>query len=130
METSILKTVKKLCGLPADYTPFDEDIILFTNGVFSTLNQLGLGVDGGFAIDDETAVWNDFMDVDTDPRFNSVKTYICLKVRLSFDPPTSSFALTAMQEQVKELEWRLNVVVEGDKHPYVEPVDDEVDSWV
>ena len=52
--------------------------------------------------------WSDFLGVDN-TRLNMVRTYIYLKARMLFDPPTSSYVMTAYQEQCKELEWRLNV---------------------
>jgi hypothetical protein len=114
---SILTSVKKVLGLDASYTAFDEDLILHINSVFSTLNQLGIGPDDGFAIEDATDTWDDFLVGDL--RKNSVKTYMYLKVRLLFDPPTTSFTQEAMKQQAQELEWRLNVVREGDE--WVDP---------
>lgn len=58
-------------------------------------------------IQDDTAVWDDFLF--EDPRLNNVKSYIAIRVRLLFDPPTTSYQITAFDEQRKELEWRLNV---------------------
>jgi len=112
METSILKSVKKVLNIDPTYTAFDEDLLLQINSVFSTLHQLGLGPEGGFHIEDDTAVWATFLG--TDARKNSVKTYVCLKVRMTFDPPQTSYLIDAMKQQIQELEWRLNVVREGD----------------
>ena len=42
---------------------------------------------------------------------NSVKSYIYLKVRLLFDPPLNSSIIEAIQQSIRELEWRLNVQV-------------------
>ena len=36
-----------------------------------------------------------------------MKEYIHLKVAIVFDPPTSSYVMEAMKEQIKESEWRL-----------------------
>ncbi len=44
---------------------------------------------------------------------SSIKTYIYLRVRLLFDPPSTSYALKSFEDQLKELEWRLNVLREG-----------------
>lgn len=107
---SILNSVKKVLGLQESYTPFDQDIILFINATFSTLEQLGIGPDGGFSIEDSTAIWRDFMGDDN--RYNAVKSYMCLRARMLFDPPTTSFLIEAMDKQIKELEWRLNVTRE------------------
>lgn len=107
MSDSILNSVKKILGLGEDYTSFDEDVILNINSTFSTLNQLGVGPEDGFAISDDTATWVDFLG--DDARLNHVKTYVWLRVRLLFDPPSTSYSLESMKHQVQELEWRLNV---------------------
>lgn len=108
METSILTSTKKMLGIPEDYDVFDHDVITHINSAFSTLTQLGVGPSTGFMIEDDSAVWTDFI-VDDDLEYNSVKTYIYLRVRQLFDPPTTSYLITAFDEQIKELEWRLNV---------------------
>jgi hypothetical protein len=113
MSDSILTSVKKILSIPEDYDVFDQDIILHINSVFSTLTQLGIGPVEGFMIADATAEWDSFIGADLE--LNAVKTYVCLRVRLLFDPPSSSYAIEAMKEQVKELEWRLNVTREGDQ---------------
>lgn len=114
MDDSILNSVKKILGIAADYDAFDTDVIIHINSVFSTLNQLGLGPNEGFMIEDDSAVWEDFLLGDM--RLNAVKTYVYLRVRVLFDPPTTGFVLTALQEQIKELEWRMNVVREADSY--------------
>lgn len=111
MSGSILDKTKKALDIPIDLTVFDEQIIMHINSVFSTLNQLGIGPDHGFEIEDNTATWDLFLG--TDPRLNMVKTYMALRVRLLFDPPTTSFAIAALDEQRKELEWRMSVVRES-----------------
>jgi hypothetical protein len=58
----------------------------------------------------DSETWANFVGDSLD--INAVKTYIYLKVRLLFDPPTTSFAITAFENQAKELEWRLNAVVD------------------
>ena len=107
MGTSILTSVKKIVGLEEDYTAFDPDIIMHINGTFSTLNQLGIGPEHGFEIEDAVPVWDAFLG--TDPRWNFVKTYVSLKVRLLFDPPSNSFTIDAIKKQLEEYEWRINL---------------------
>jgi hypothetical protein len=107
---SILTNVKKNLGLVEANTDYDPEIILFINGVFSTLNQLGIGPETGFSIVDKTPTWDAF--IGTNPKLNSVKTYVYLKVRLLFDPPQTSYLVDAFNQQAKELEWRLNSVRE------------------
>lgn len=107
MEMSILTSTKKNLGIAEDYTVWDFDIITLINSAFSDLTQLGVGPANGFMITDETTEWDAFTGDDI--QLNSVKTYIHLKVKSIFDPPATSYAVTAMQEQIKQLEWRLNV---------------------
>jgi hypothetical protein len=107
---SILDSTKKMLGLDADYNIFDLDVITHINSVFSTLTQLGVGRDDGFQIEDSEALWSDFLGANK--LVNNVKTLMYLKVRLLFDPPTLSFDLSAKQEQIRELEWRINVAVD------------------
>jgi hypothetical protein len=107
VEQSILISTKKVLGIAEDYTVFDLDIVTHINTAFSTLTQLGVGPAVGFMIEDETAEWNDFI-VD-DIQYNSVKSYVFLKVRQLFDPPSTSYLITSTEKQILELEWRLNV---------------------
>ena len=113
MTDSILNSVKKLLGLGETYTAFDLDVIIHINSVFSTLSQLGVGPNQGFMIEDDTATWSDF--IPTDARYSSVKTYVYLRVRVLFDPPQTGYLVEAIQKQIAELEWRLNVQREEEK---------------
>ena len=126
MEPSILKSVKKNLGLEPNYNVFDSEIVMHINGAFSTLNQLGLGPDGGYSIEDETYNWDEF--VNTTNEMSSVKNYVYLRVRLVFDPPNTSYVLKSFEDQLKELEWRLNTLREGtqwaDPSPPVVVVDE------
>lgn len=106
MEQSILTSTKKILGIAEDYTVFDLDIITHINTAFSTLTQLGVGPVEGFMIEDASVEWNDFI-ID-DLQYNSVKSYVFLRVRQLFDPPTTSYLISAVDQQIKELEWRLN----------------------
>ena len=108
---SILTSIKKLLGITEEYDQFDPDIIMHINSVFMILTQLGVGPSEGFSIEDDTAVWTDFIqDV---KKLESVKTYIYLKVKLAFDPPLSSAVIESMNRLIDELEWRLNVAAES-----------------
>lgn len=103
---SILTSIKKLLGISADYTHFDEDLIIQINSAFSALTQLGVGPEEGFEIQDATTTWTEFMD---DPRLNFAKTYVQIKVKLAFDPPTSSALIDSYNRQLDEITWRLTV---------------------
>lgn len=107
---SILTSIKKLLGIEEEYTQFDADIIMHINTVFLNLTQLGVGPDEGFFIEDDTAIWEDF--IGDSSQLQAVKTYVYLKVKLLFDPPLSSSVIESMNRMVAELEWRLNVAVD------------------
>ena len=106
MTESILTSIKKLLGISEDYTAFDIDIIIHINTVIATLKQMGVG-NSSFRVIDKNNTWSEF--IDNDNIYDMVKTYIYLKVRLIFDPPTSGGGLMdAMESTISELEWRLN----------------------
>mgnify|MGYP003371336381 CR=1 FL=1 len=109
---SILTSIKKLLGIAEEYEHFDPDIVLHINSAFSVLTQLGVGPEEGFHIQDASNTWSEFLY--DDPRLEFVKTFVHLKVKLGFDPPLSSAAIEAINRQVSELEWRINVAVETD----------------
>lgn len=111
---SILDSTKQAIGLTSDYDVFDADIIMYINGVFGTLNQLGIGPDDGFEIKGSDDAWDTFFEsLPNNKAYNLVKTYMTLRVRLLFDPPPTSFAQDALKEQIKEHEWRLSTLRES-----------------
>jgi len=115
---SILDSVKNNLDIQADYNAFDGQIMMHINSAFATLNQLGIGPDEGFAIEDASATWDEFLG--TDPRRNNVKMWVYLKVKVIFDPPTGSYHLIgAMEQQIQELEWRISVKREDEE--WVDP---------
>lgn len=109
---SILTSIKKLLGITEEYKHFDPDIVMHINSAFSVLTQLGVGPQEGFRIEDASKTWSEFLY--DDPRLEFVKSFIHLKVKLGFDPPLSSAAIEAINRQISELEWRINVAVETD----------------
>lgn len=113
METSILNTIKKLLGIDSTYTAFDTDIIVAINSAFSVLTQLGMGPTSGYRITGTTETWANYLG--TAVNLDLVKDYIYLKVRYIFDPPSSSFAVNAINEQIKEYEWRINTLVDNEE---------------
>ena len=108
---SILISIKKLLGITEDYEHFDPDIIMHINSVFSILTQLGVGSADGFSITGAGETWSDY--IQDEKKLEMVKSYIYQKVRLLFDPPTSSALMEAANNAVAELEWRLNAAVEN-----------------
>ena len=111
LEENILSSIKKLLGLNDGVTVFDTDIVIHINTVFANLTQMGVGPQDnegkniGFRISTGNEVWGDFTD--NDILIDNVKTYVYIKVKMVFDPPTSSALIDAYNAQAKELEWRL-----------------------
>ena len=111
LEEKILSSIKKLLGLNDGVTVFDTDIVIHINTVFANLTQMGVGPQNdegkniGFKISTGNEVWGVFTSYDI--LIENVKTYVYIKVKMVFDPPTSSALIDAYNAQAKELEWRL-----------------------
>lgn len=121
MEESILTGTKKVLGLADDYTVFDEDVMLQINAAFSILHELGVGPAEGYHIESKDNTWDEFILLPgTEQSLHSIKNYVYLKVRLTFDPPTTSFQLDSMNKLASQLEWRINVAREYVAHPIEE----------
>jgi len=141
LDLSILDSTKKVLNIdPADAS-FDQDIITHINTALSHLQQLGIGPVAGFVIEDNSLTWEDFLPaLTTDtylPILSAVKTNVYLRVRLFFDPPAVSYALTAMEKQLQESDSRLSMLREAtdwvDPNPpppaYVDPFLVDPASW-
>lgn len=111
MSDSILVTIKKMLGLEECYTPFDTDVRVLINSAIMSLTQLGVGPKEGFIVSDYNERWSDF--ITNEVKLGAVKTYIYLKVKMLFDPPTNSYVMDAMKQQAEEIGWRLNVQAES-----------------
>lgn len=110
MIQSILNSTKKLLSQNPDDPSFDDDVLIHINSVFADLATLGLGPDEGFEIADETTTWDSFIE---GPKQNRVKSYVYLRLRLIFDPPSNPTVLNSMERQIEKYEWLLNVEREG-----------------
>lgn len=109
---SILSSIKKMLGIQEEYTHFDADIIMHINSVFMILNQLGVGPAKTYAITGNLETWSNFVSSENTD-LNVIKTYMYLKVKMMFDPPSSSAMIESMDRQISEYEWRLNVAAES-----------------
>ena len=107
MNDSILISIKKLLGLGEDYAEFDQDIIMHINAIISNLVQMGVCPEKGFIVTDEKATWKDLMG--STKKLEQIKSYIYLKVKLLFDPPTNSAAIESMNKIASEFEWRMYI---------------------
>lgn len=112
---SILTSIKYLLGgIVKEYEVFDGPITLHINSVFSVLTQLGIGPTEGFLITGPNELWTDYIPQDN-KTLELVKSYMYLKVKLMFDPPSSSALLDSINKQISEYEWRLTEIGESNK---------------
>lgn len=108
---SILTSIKTQFPIENSDTSFDQTLIITINSVFSILHELGVGPENGFGITGYDEKWTDF--ISGDPyTLRDVKTYMYMKVKLIFDPPSNSAVLAAMERVIAEFEWRINVAVD------------------
>lgn len=108
---SILTSIKLLLGITEDYEHFDNQIVVHINSVLMILTQLGVGPPDGFIVKDKSDTWNEF--IPDGKNLELVKSYIHLKVKLLFDPPSSSVVMESTNRMINEFEWRLNAAAES-----------------
>lgn len=108
MEGSMLNDIKKLFGITEDNEDFDLDLKLHINSCLSTLNQLGIGTEQPFVIESKYETWEEFLGEDLQS-FQDVKMYIYYKTKLGFDPTTSATIVSQLNEEIRELEWRMRI---------------------
>lgn len=107
---SILLTIKELLGITQDDNAFDIEITTHINSVFLDLQQIGIGPKEGFQITGNRETW---MDFNKDGLLDgSITSFIYLKVKLLFDPPTSASAIESINRLLDKTEWRLNLAAE------------------
>ena len=112
---SILTSIKKMLGITEECTDFDADLIIHINSVLMILTQIGVGPSEGFFIEDKEDFWDDFLEDDIE-KLEAVKTFVYLKVRLIFDPPSSSAVAESFNRTISELEWRLHIAAESNEN--------------
>lgn len=121
LETSILKSTKKVLQISDDDESFDLDIMTHINSAFSSLTDIGVGPVEGYVIDDEDTEWDDFLPETDLVKMSKVKTYVFLKTKMLFDPPQTSFLMESIQKQIIEHEWRLNANREATEYTDPDP---------
>ena len=122
--SSILNDVKKMVYVSADAeTPFDKQLILLVNSAISQATQIGVGDKNGFTITGDTETWSEWLG--DDKRLEMVKMYIALKVSQLFDTSNGSSMNKVIDDELKQIEWRMHSVVnfetaENDKNEPIE----------
>ena len=111
MDESILISVKQMLGLHAEDETFDPELMMHINSVFTTLYQLGVGPEEGYRITSKDNKWSEC--IPQEEHYDLMKSYIYMKVRYLFDPPTIGSLNDALKKQIDEAEWRLNINYEN-----------------
>lgn len=109
MDESILISIKKMLGIDENYDAFDVDIMAHINTALMIAFQFGVGRQ--FSISGEEETWRDYLR-DDETHLTGIQTYVYERVKLVFDPPTSSVAADAAKDMAAELEFRMNVYSE------------------
>lgn len=106
---NILDSIKKMLGIDnSNY--FDTDIIIHINSALSSLKQLGAPLTIDQMEIDTTTKWSDIFKKE---QVGNIKTFIYLKVKMLFDPPSSSTLLQCWVDNIREYEWRINTMFEN-----------------
>lgn len=105
---TVLEDVRKVIGGDMIDPHFDQELCMHINSVLVGLRQIGVKT-GTNIVNDET-LWSEL--VPNIINVESIKTWLGLKVRLIFDPPTSSYVSGAIEENLRELEFRIQLEVD------------------
>lgn len=108
---SILLSVAKYIGFESDYSVFDKDLIKSINTELFNLYQLGVGPDKPFSITGSSETWSDFLG-DKEEYFECAKEYVYIRVKRVFDPPANGTLMDALTQEMREIEWRITVMVD------------------
>ena len=105
MIDSVLLSTKQMLGISPEDTSFDVNVIMSINTALTILMDLGLTEVEDQIVTSDKMTWDELLGGRTDIEY--VKTYVYQKVKMIFDPPTSTAAIDAMQRSISELEWRI-----------------------
>lgn len=130
MDNSILNDVKAVTSVGIDYTPFDQEQILFINSLLASLFHMSPAI-APVTITGEDGTWDLIFKEDVDDEVKVclplIKEYVALKTRLMFDPPASSTIVEVYKDRCTELEWRINSITDWEQISVDEKETDEDD---
>ena len=103
----IITDIKQMLGASIYDDSFDVNIVIAINSALAVLSDIGISEADNVCLEiGDTVTWDELLEGRTDIEY--IKTYIYLKVKMLFDPPSSSALLDAYNRQIAEFEWRLN----------------------
>lgn len=97
---TIMNDTKTYLGLTEDDTGFEHEIADAIDNALATATQLNREV-GAVQSHDDT--------YPATPLGRILRQYVNYSVRLTFDPPQTSFAIKAVESLKQEAEWRLTI---------------------
>lgn len=97
---TIMEDTKTYLGLSEDDTGFEHEIADAIDNALATATQLNHEVGTVQSHDDAYPAT---------PLGRILRQYVNYSVRLTFDPPQTSFAIKAVESLKQEAEWRLTI---------------------
>ena len=97
---TIMEDTKTYLGLSENDTGFDHEIADAIDNALATATQLNREVGTVQSHDDAYPAT---------PLGRILRQYVNYSVRLTFDPPQTSFAIKAVESLKQEAEWRLTI---------------------
>lgn len=97
---TIMEDTKTYLGLSEDDTGFEREIADAIDNALATATQLNHEVGTVRSHDDAYPAT---------PLGRILRQYVNYSVRLTFDPPQTSFAIKAVESLKQEAEWRLTI---------------------
>ena len=108
MTNSILDSIKSNLGVC--YDEYDPDLVMYINAALADLTIAGVGPKSGFTISGSEETWDQFCIDKT--ALSLVERYITTKVKISFDPPNTSFVLEALKQTAADTLYQINLKVD------------------
>lgn len=97
---TIFHDTKTYLGLMEDDASFDGEVKDAIDNALATATQLNREV---------AVIQSSEADYPTTPLGRILRQYVNYSVRLTFDPPQTSFAIKAIEALKQEAEWRLTI---------------------
>ena len=97
---TIFHDTKTYLGLMEDDNSFDSEVKDAIDNALATATQLNHEV---------STIQSSEADYPTTPLGRILRQYVNYSVRLTFDPPQTSFAIKAIEALKQEAEWRLTI---------------------
>lgn len=101
---SLLEDVREFCDIETGSSVFDVSLCICINTALAILSDNG--IDNPPAVKDTTSQWTDIIPVGK--YFEDVKSYVCIKAKLLFDPPANSNIFNALSATADEALWRVS----------------------